>query len=708
MAFRKRSPPAKAFALVGDAESQVKWHALKVGPTPARDHRLVLDTIRYDYDISSPQSIQALHKDANRSCPYTQPFPKIITQRTCHAPPLKSPVRPLRSPRLAKPESPIKVTFQTLTIQAPMSPPKPLAPVEPSRPNTKTRADSPKTRIDSPKKKQAWASVAVAPSRPKFIPSIATQDRIYGRQFALAKMEIDCLAGQLSKHEKSGHTLKSTLSDDDFNMACLTVTRLAAEYANIGDHESAWVYRCFGARALGDRYIQSFIKSLTLQFYDDAVTDFTRACEHFTLLNEAKSQSSYTRAEDGWHSESDRDRFVLLSLEPLHVVKAFASHTANTALRQATMAIAEAKSRTGSVLQIRIACEMLSIAYAAFAWLRLDTNHLAVVHTSIDAAQCNASLATALTKLASRRHAALVSEWIAHHRTFTHEAESVLSITKTAESLRVPKDVAIATHIAATNLEKRVMAAVVQVLHGIGGNFVSRDHSSRIRAKRAQTKMGSSVLRLRRKSAKSGHVDGDFMSLVATKRRTELVAASYESDVYALVVKSSPAATPRPSAMQQAELHAMDDEAARSMAFELAADDRARSVRRAVADYVTKVLDHGVRHVFRSYRSAPSVAAVPKAPERVPQPFFDLDMDMQRQAILAEIEHCKALYHDRIEENDAQVQRLRLLLHERAFADEISEIGAYNLLRQPAADAINDEYDDNTEEWTHTSVYWQP
>ncbi|EQC39958.1 hypothetical protein SDRG_02614 [Saprolegnia diclina VS20] len=692
-----------AVALVGNSGGgQVKWNAVKLGAASVLDHRVVLDSIRYDYDIADPQSYQVLKQNANRPCPYAQPFPKIISQRTSHGPALPS--RP--SPRLPTPltSPPKKIQFDTLSITAPRSPTKPRSPQKPrSPPKPKPHAEA--TSPTSPRAKQAW-SLPLAKDRPKYIPSIATMDRKHTRQFALAKMQVDGLASQLSKHEKTGKTLKSSLSDDDFNTACLTVARLAAEYAAIGDPETAWVYRCFGARALGDRYIQCFLKNVTLQFYDDAVVDLARACGHFQTLFEIKNQTSYARTEDETQSQSDRDRFVLLSLAPEHVVKSFAAHAANTALRQASVAIAEAKSRTGSVFHIRMACEMLSIAYAAFAWLRLETDQLGLVHTSIDAAQRNATLATALATLASNRHKALVTEWITHHQTCSVQAQSFLTISKTAEALRVPKDVTIATHIAATNLEKRVMAAVVQVLQGLGGNCVYRDHSTRIKAKRGQMNMGMAELRLRRKSALSGHVDNAYVSLHAAKRRSDLLAASYEADVY--VLAKGPSATPfqPPSPRQQAELADMDDEGLASMAYEMNAERRQRATRRAVASYVRHVLEQSVRRVLRPL-SAVATPVVPSAPPAsAPLTFFDLDLDTQRQVILAEIQHCKTLYDGRIADEVGTVQKLCCLFHEPIQVQEASEAGAYALLQAPLYMPRTDAYDDDDGDADDYAIAW--
>ncbi|KDO17171.1 hypothetical protein SPRG_17433 [Saprolegnia parasitica CBS 223.65] len=656
-----------AVALVGNTGGgQVKWNAVKLGAASVLDHRVVLDSIRYDYDIADPQSYQVLKQNADRPCPYTQPFPN--DQFATHEPSLTAAVAAVSSPFNADRESPKEDSISNLVHH---------------RTTVANEADiTTETEVAT----QTHNTSVINNERPKHIPSIAEVDRKHTRQFALAKMQVDGLASQLSKHEKTGKTLKSSLSDDDFTAACLTVARLAAEYAAIGDPETAWVYRCFGARALGDRYIQSFLKNVTLQFYDDAVVDLERACGHFQTLFEIKNQTNYARTEDETQSQSDRDRFMLLSLAPEHVVKSFAAHAANTALRQASIAIAEAKSRTGSVFHIRMACEMLSIAYAAFAWLRLETDQLGIVHTSIDAAQRNATLATALATLASNRHKALVTEWITHHETCAAQAQSFLTIATTAD--RLPKDVAIASRIAATNLEKRVMVAVVQVLQGRG---VDRKHSSRIKATRDQTKMGMSEQRLRRKSALSGHVDGAYVSLLAAKRRSDLLAASYEANVYALT-KDTRAVLPLqpPSPRQQAELAAMDDEAIASMAYETESERRELVTHRVAAGYVRHVLDLSVRRMLRTVGAVPT----PHAPSAIPPPssapatFFELDLDTQRHVLLAEIQHCKALYEGRVADEVGTMQKLRCLLHEPVRVQEASEAGAYAILQSPTSSAL--------------------
>ncbi|OQS02513.1 hypothetical protein THRCLA_05116 [Thraustotheca clavata] len=668
----------QSFALVGDAGGgQAKWNALKLGATASLDHSIVLQNIKYTYDPADPKSFSVLHKDAKRSCPYTESFPKIQVQKTIQAPSRKA-HRPALSLKL--PKSPEKLNFQSLNITAPKSPTK----------------QSPKSKKiiqeHSPKKNStSWMNVTSPRGKPKFIPSIATQDRVNGRQFALAKMQIDGHANQLSKHEKSGRTLKSTLDDEEFNFAILTVVRIASQYASIGDGENAWIYRCFSVRALGDRYIQSFIKNLTLQFYDDAVSELTRACAQFKDLQLIKaevercysltSHSAYSRQENEFQCVSDRDRFILLSLEPLSIVKAFASHCATNALRQAYIAISDAKSRTGSPLQIRLACEMLSIAYSAFTWLQLNTDHLSIVHSSIDVAQQNSMLTRALVKLASNRHKALLEEWTKHHRNFTRQAERLYSISKSAESLRVSKDVTIAQHIASTNLEKRVMAAVIQVLQGIGGNFVARDHSQRVHNKRSQMKMGISELRQRRKSAKSGHVDSDYMNLIASKRRYELANVKYEEQVYCVAAtKSSPRHKPLDSARQkQAEMDQMDKEAQLAIDYELEYERQLRLIHRISVECVEYV----VATATKQFMSSLAVDEQYEVATHIPlpdAPFFELDMESQRKAILAEIEHYKAVYSTHFQENVSQIEKLRRLLHEKAFASDASEFAADEIL----------------------------
>ncbi|KAF0683634.1 Aste57867_24340 [Aphanomyces stellatus] len=699
--------------------TQPKWNSIKLGraATTSLDHHVILDTIHTGYDVAHPKALETLKKDAAN--PYAQVFPQIARRATT---PSKQRVR--RPPR--PPDSlvlPTDITFRELAIDAPRpmtSPsksksikPKPLVASSSSpssSPTKKKPADSAQhhlprpTSPTSPSKSSSWNATPLR-SPPRFAPGLRTDNLKDSRRHALQRLQLDEMAHRLSKHERSGPTLKTTLGDDVFNTAMTTITELAAAYATIGDAKLAWVYRCFGLRALGDRNMQTFVKNLTLQFYSDAVDDYTRACGQFRSLALAKTQSDTGREEMEFQVHADEERFMLLGLDGTRVVKSFAAHAAHTSLQHAYFAVSEAKTSHSSLsMHIRTACEMLSIAYTALAWLDLDTTHLGLVHMSIDAAQHRAHLRAAISDVALERHHALESEWSQHRADFNKQAESFLSISKQAESLRMaPKDVVtLSNKVAASNVEKRAMAAVVQVLHGTGGNYVVRGHAKHAKEKEIAKKTTLTRKPSRRRQmavATSQGRDIALISLLADKR-SKMQRALFDEDV-AFEVAAVDAATGAAAVAadsrrvqrwlaRRSEGDAMDAECVLSIAVEGCGESTVLTRHHGIAHYVQALLDNAMRRVVHDCVRRQLAAQTPALSHKDREDmvayeqgkvFFAADVEVQRQTLLMEIEACSALYAKRAADSDENLRKLCLKLHERAVADDAREERAYERLQ---------------------------
>ncbi|RHY64256.1 hypothetical protein DYB38_006263 [Aphanomyces astaci] len=491
----------------------------------------------------------------------------------------------------------------------------------------------------------------------------------------------------------------------------VTITTLAQDYATLGDTTMAWRYRGFGLRALGDRHMHLFVKNVTLQFYSDAVEDFTRACVQFEALAQWHVQSRVGRGDDVHHHIlADDERLLLLRLDPTHVVQSFAAHAATTSLKHAYFAVSEAKtSHTGVSMHIRVACEMLSIAYTAFAWLDLDTVHLGFVHSSIDAAQHRANLRAALSHVALERHAALESEWARHRQDFNKQAESFLNICKQAESLRIaPKDSVsvLSTTVAASNVEKRAMAAVVQVMHSTGGNFVVRSHGKHVKDTEQVKKLSKKSNRrpvTPSQTATSSSRDVALITLLADKR-SQAQKAIFDEDVVFACATAATTATARAYeaadrerqawATTRLECDAMDEECMLSLAVEMKGERCTSTRQDGVSRYVLGVMGTAVRRVVRQVLQRGAAIEVNDVEDTISslekeakehalvKAFFASDIEAQREALAHEIEACKAMYAKRVIDGDEHARKLCLKLHELAIAEEAMEDLVYESLEK--------------------------
>ncbi|ETV98539.1 hypothetical protein H310_08664 [Aphanomyces invadans] len=700
---------------------QAKWNTVKLGmPSPsAVGHKVVLDSIRPDYEPSAPNSLVALRKRPAVANPYAQTFPHIPKsppRHHCHAPssgstsPVKTTVstdlppcpRPTTTPSTPSLlPSTNHVTFRELAIVAP----------KPRKNHTTTLSlPKPTSRASA----SSFWDHSPMPAAPRFVPGLRSDDLKSSRQLARQRRDLDAVAHRLSKHERCGPTLASTLDDDQFTTDLATITTLAQSYATLGDSATAWKYRGFALRALGDRHMHMFVKNLTLQFYSDAVQDFQRACTQFEALAAWHVQSREGRDVAPHHILADDERLELLHLDATRVVQAFAAHAATTSLKHAYFAVSEAKtSRTGVSNHIRVACEMLSIAYTAFAWLDLDTVHLGFVHSSIDAAQHRANLRAALSHVAMERHAALESEWAKHRMDFNKQAESFLHISKQAQSLRIaPKDnvTVLSTKVAASNVEKRAMAAVVQVMHGTGGNYVVRGHGQHVKETEQVKKMSRKSSRRRvplSQHATTSNRDVVLSTLLAEKRTKAQKALFDEDLVFASVAAENAAMANAQNAATRElqawsstrdECDAMDAECALSLAVELMNDTNKATQKQNVARYVEGVIAAAVRRCVRPAVMTPRGDEIDDDTTTIEdetrehtmaKAFFASDVEAQRAALANEVEACKAMFAKRVADSDEQVRKMCLKLHERAFAEDSIEDLVYESLQDDKVVAIS-------------------
>ncbi|KAG9415589.1 hypothetical protein AC1031_009034 [Aphanomyces cochlioides] len=644
-----------------------KWRDVKLGRCKSRDdHRVVLDSIDPNYTLGQPNARATLKKRVGN--PYAQSFPRL--ERSSKA--IGTPCRRHRRTLHSLPQEPSHVIgFRDLVILSPM-----------------TKSKSIKGETTRPTAQHDLENAALKAKR----------------QDACRRLELQARAAyRLTKLEKSGATLKPDLSDKDFHGAIQTLTSLAHDYALLGDKAEASKYECFRRRALGDRHMQTFLKNIMLQLYDDAVTAFQAACWQFQALSslkEAATTASLHRDEIDSIVHADDERFALLQLDATRVVHAFAAHAARSSLSHAYAAVAEAKS-TPLSMHIRSACEMLSIAYAAFAWLDLDTAHLGLVHSSIDAALYQAELRAALARLARTRHDALETEYSQHRADFHRQAERILDLSKQAEALRLNnKDGAgafslntpLPHRVLASNIEKRAMAAVVQVLHSDGGNFVVRSHAQN--AREHEMAKGLARMAARRQGRTLAPVpvslDNALDTLVATKmakNAAELASETRAFDMASALFDGKLAQMQSTEAWKRAvhESEAMDEEGMRSQAVE--ANDAPNYRQKAViANYVHQICTSSVRRVMRSF-TAKQQRYKPhrqlhddenEAQDRLAQEFFAVDVERQRLTILHEIESCRALFAKRQADCDDHIRKLCWKLHERAVHDEAKEDFVYD------------------------------
>ncbi|RHY31235.1 hypothetical protein DYB32_007789, partial [Aphanomyces invadans] len=554
-------------------------------PSPsAVGHKVVLDSIRPDYEPSAPNSLVALRKRPAVANPYAQTFPHIPKsppRHHCHAPssgstsPVKTTVstdlppcpRPTTTPSTPSLlPSTNHVTFRELAIVAPKPRKNHITTLSLPKPTSRASASS------------FWDHSPM-PAAPRFVPGLRSDDLKSSRQLARQRRDLDAVAHRLSKHE-----------------------------------------RC-----------------------------------------------------------------------------------ATTSLKHAYFAVSEAKtSRTGVSNHIRVACEMLSIAYTAFAWLDLDTVHLGFVHSSIDAAQHRANLRAALSHVAMERHAALESEWAKHRMDFNKQAESFLHISKQAQSLRIaPKDnvTVLSTKVAASNVEKRAMAAV---MHGTGGNYVVRGHGQHVKETEQVKKMSRKSSRRRvplSQHATTSNRDVVLSTLLAEKRTKAQKALFDEDLVFASVAAENAAMANAQNAATRElqawsstrdECDAMDAECALSLAVELMNDTNKATQKQNVARYVEGVIAAAVRRCVR-----PAVVAQrgdeidddtttiedETREHTMAKAFFASDVEAQRAALANEVEACKAMFAKRVADNDEQVRKMCLKLHERAFAEDSIEDLVYESLQ---------------------------
>ncbi|CAK5242290.1 unnamed protein product [Aphanomyces euteiches] len=661
-----------------------KWRDVKLGRCKSRDdHRVVLDSIDPNYTLSQPNARATLKKPVGN--PYAQSFPRL--ERSSKA--IGTPCRRHRRTLHSLPQEPSHaIGFRDLVILSPM-----------------TKSKSIKGETTRPTAQHDLENAALKAKR----------------QDACRRLELQARAAyRLTKLEKSGKTLKPDLSDKDFHGAIQTLTSLAHDYALLGDKAEytklslslvqqlnllsrASKFECFRRRALGDRYMQTFLKNIMLQLYDDAVTAFQAACRQFQALSslkEAATIASLHRDEIDSIVHVDDERFALLQLDATRVVHAFAAHAARSSLSHAYAAVAEAKS-TPLSMHIRSACEMLSIAYAAFAWLELDTAHLGLVHSSIDAALYRAELRAALARLARARHDALETEYSQHRADFHRQAERILDLSKQAEALRLNNkdgsgafslNTPLPHRVLASNIEKRAMAAVVQVLHSDGGNFVVRSHAQHAR----EHEMAKGIARMaaRRQGRALAPVpvslDNALDTLVAAKmakNAAELASETRAFDMASALFDGTLAQMQSTEAWKRAvhESEVMDEEGMRSQAVE--ANDAPNYRQKAViANYVHQICASSVRRVMRSF-TANQQRYKPhrqlhdddnEAQDRLAQVFFAADVERQRLTILHEIESCRALFAKRQADCDDQIRKLCWKLHERAVQDEAKEDFVYD------------------------------